>query len=83
MKEAIKATAKLYTFHETATRFYKDEWPDRFCQWKKAIEGVMKDHGLSELEAGIKIAEEIKDHGFAVVVMFATVAEMIEPTLKK
>lgn len=78
-EQHIKAAAKLYQMRDTARRFYKDEWPSKQNEWRPIIEACMKKHGIGELEAGMKIAEDLGDHGFSIIIVMATVCEMLEP----
>jgi hypothetical protein len=76
----IKAAAKLYQMRDTAKRFYKDEWPAKQAEWKPIIQACMAKHNCNELEAGIKLSSDLREHGFSIIVVMATVCEMIEPS---
>lgn len=81
MRQAIELTAKLYRCHNTAIRFFKDEWPEKFSEWRGVVENVMKRDSCKEIEAAITLGKDLETHGFSIIVMLATVAEMIEPKL--
>lgn len=79
MEKAIRATAKLYTMRDTARRFYKEQWPAKVAEWQPIVEACMKKHGINELEAGMMLAKDLGDNGFSIIILMATVCEMVEP----
>jgi hypothetical protein len=80
-EKTIKTAAKLYQMRDTARRFFKDEWPAKQREWRPIIEAAMRQDNIGELEAATKIGQVLSDagHGFSVIVVMATVCEMIEP----
>jgi hypothetical protein len=81
-EKLIRTTAKLYQMRDTARRFFKDEWPEKQREWIPIIEAEMRKSNIGELEAAMKIGQVLSDagHGFSVIVVMATVCEMIEPS---
>lgn len=82
-EQHIKAAAKIYQMRDTARRFFKDEWPAKQNEWRPIIEACMKKHGIGEIEAGMKLSGELDGiDGFSIIIIMATVCEMIEPSQK-
>lgn len=77
----VELTAKLYKCHDSATKLFKEKWPEKFENWAVVIHAVMKRDSCQEIEAAITIGKELD--GFSLMVMLATVAELIEPKLRK
>lgn len=85
MEQEIKIAAKLYECRDTAKTLAKlkeKDYLEMVFPYMKLIEVVMKEHGINELKALLKIAEtEVYQESVVSQLLFmAAAVEIMEPS---
>jgi len=81
MSEAnIRILAKLYEHRDVARAILGDRYEKTMTKGAEMIRGVMAHHGCSELDAALKLGKEASADPVSVMIVMASVVEMIEPS---
>jgi hypothetical protein len=76
--DKIKLAVKLEEVHETAKRFYKEEYAEQIEPFKLLILEVMKSNNIKAIPALIKISKtELYDNGMAQMLFMSATYDLI------
>jgi hypothetical protein len=70
--------AKIYEARDSMRRIFGDRYADRVAEVRPVIAAYMKQHGVDEITAAIRIAKD-GDSPVLTGILLATAVEMVEP----
>jgi len=79
--QAVRIRDKMLQCRKSAKFLKGDKWNSEFKYYKDIIEAVMLKNKCDELKAVILLHElkSVQENGFLSMMIFATVAEILEP----
>ena len=81
VESSVRLLATLYEYRDAAKIVLGSRYADATKNGASMIRAVMAKHGCSELDAALKLGKEVKEHPGSVMIVMASVVEMLEPTL--
>jgi hypothetical protein len=84
MEQQIKLAAKMYRCRDTVKRLHGNDYKSKIKSYQDCISAFIKKHpDTGEIEAAMKIVDEVKDMegaGIFTMNILAAAVEILEPT---
>lgn len=80
IEQSVRLLAKLYEHRGAARALLGDRYAATMADGATMIRAVMAKHGCSELDAALKLGKEARDNPGSVMIVMASVVEMLEPS---